>query len=491
MLSQKDRDFQAHIVNLEKLVPRNNFYRRLETKLDLSFIRDLVRQHYSSHMGRPSIDPVVFFKLQLIMFFEGIRSERQLMETVNMRLDHRWYIGYDLNEKVPDHSSLSKIRDRYGLEVFQGFFERIIELCIEAGLVWGKELYFDGTKVRANASVDRMEMRWIWEARQHLKGLFPKGTWFHKVNETNDEQAMPRVDTILTKFVNKYDGTRLTRRPTLSYTRSTDRRVSPSDPDASPMRNFPRDKTKLGYHMQYVVDGGKARIILAALVTPASIMDQTPMLDLARWLRFRWQIQPEIAVGDSKFGTISNILGLENDGIRAFFPIPSLSRSKTLYPLDLFRYDADRNIYLCPERQELRLVSRVNSQELFRYQADPSICNACSVKSKCTKAKSGRSISRSFHQDYLDKVKAYADTEAYQKAFRKRRVWVEPMFAEAKQWHNMRQFRLRGLIKVNIQALLTAAGQNIKRLLKPKVRKYTPDPASAMALRLSPCLTKI
>lgn len=144
MLSQKDRDFQAHIVNLEKLVPRNNFYRRLETKLDLSFIRDLVRQHYSSQMGRPSIDPVVFFKLQLIMFFEGIRSERQLMEMVNMRLDHRWYIGYDLNEKVPDHSSLSKIRDRYGLEVFQGFFERIIELCIEAGLVWGKELYFDG-----------------------------------------------------------------------------------------------------------------------------------------------------------------------------------------------------------------------------------------------------------------------------------------------------------------------------------------------------------
>ena len=247
------------------------------------------------------------------------------------------------------------------------------------------------------------------------------------------------------------------------------------------MRNFPSDKSKLGYHTHYVVDGGKARIILAALVTPASIMDQTPMLDLARWLRFRWQIQPELAVGDSKFATISNILGLENDGIQAFFPIPSLSRSKTLYPLELFRYDADRNIYLCPEGQELHLVSRVNPQELFRYQADPEICNACSVKSKCTKAKSGRSVSRSFHQDYLDKVKAYADTEAYQKAFRKRRVWVEPMFGEAKQWHNMRKFRLRGLIKVNIQALLTAAGQNLKRLLKRKSSSNRPQPPASHA----------
>jgi transposase len=102
-------------------------------------------------MGRPSVDPVVFFKLQLIAFFEGIRSERQLMETVNLNLAHRWFPGYDLAEPVPDHSSLSKIRERFGLEVFQQFFEHIVELCIEAGLVWGEELYFDSTKVQAGA----------------------------------------------------------------------------------------------------------------------------------------------------------------------------------------------------------------------------------------------------------------------------------------------------------------------------------------------------
>jgi transposase len=138
MLAEKECGFQPCVVSLEALVPDDNFYREVEAKLDLSFVRDLVRDCYSIRMGRPSVDPLVFFKLQLIMFFEGIRSERQLMDMVNMRLDHRWLIRYDLNEPVPNHSSLSKIRDRFGLEVFQRFFEHIVELCIEAGLVWGK-----------------------------------------------------------------------------------------------------------------------------------------------------------------------------------------------------------------------------------------------------------------------------------------------------------------------------------------------------------------
>ena len=106
MLSQKARDFQPCVASLEALVPADNFYRQVEAKLDLTFVRDLVRHLYKP-FGRPGIDPVVFFKLQLIMFFEGIRSERQLMDMVAMRLDCRWFIGYDLNENAPDHSSLT------------------------------------------------------------------------------------------------------------------------------------------------------------------------------------------------------------------------------------------------------------------------------------------------------------------------------------------------------------------------------------------------
>jgi transposase len=139
MMGIKDRSFAVlpHNISLEELVPKENFYRRLQSTLDLSFVRDLVRPLYAG-AGRPSVDPVVFCKLQLVMFFEDLRSERKLMSVVADRLSLRWYLGYDLGEPLPDHSSLTRIRERYGLSVFRRFFERIVEMCVEAGLVWGR-----------------------------------------------------------------------------------------------------------------------------------------------------------------------------------------------------------------------------------------------------------------------------------------------------------------------------------------------------------------
>ena len=122
--------------------------------------------------GRPSIDPVVFFKLQLILFFEGIRSERQLMRLVADRLSARWYAGYDLGEALPDHSSLTKIRQRYGLETFRRFFDAIVAQGQEAGLIQGEELYIDATKVVATASLDALKPRFAVAARAHVDDLF-------------------------------------------------------------------------------------------------------------------------------------------------------------------------------------------------------------------------------------------------------------------------------------------------------------------------------
>src|SRR5687767_9696818 len=135
---------QPIAVSLEDLVPQDNFYRHLEAKLNLSFVREWVTEHYAD-CGRPSIDPVVFFKLQLVMFFEGIRSERQLTATASLNLAHRWYLGYPLDETLPDHSSLTRIRRRLGVDIFGRFFEKVVDLCQEANLVWGHELYFDAT----------------------------------------------------------------------------------------------------------------------------------------------------------------------------------------------------------------------------------------------------------------------------------------------------------------------------------------------------------
>src|SRR3712207_408765 len=170
MMGTKIRNFvPLPDLSLEELVPKDNFYRRLEEILDLSFVRDLVEERYAPS-GRPSVDPVVFFKLQLVLFFEGLRSERQLMAVVTDRLSIRWYLGYDLHEPLPDHSSLTRIRNRYGLGTFRHFFEEIIERCAEAGLVWGEELYFDATKIEANASLESIVPRFAVE--QHLQDLF-------------------------------------------------------------------------------------------------------------------------------------------------------------------------------------------------------------------------------------------------------------------------------------------------------------------------------
>jgi transposase len=178
---------QPITVSLEDLVPTDHFYRHLEAKLDLSFIRDWTRELYADR-GRPSIDPVVFFKLQLVMFFEGIRSERKLIETASLNLAHRWYLGYALDEDLPDHSSLTRIRQRLGVAIFERFFERIVDLCQEVGLVWGRELYFDATRVRADADTDSLVPRFYADAQAHVADIFADQL------EPHDELAAPPAE---------------------------------------------------------------------------------------------------------------------------------------------------------------------------------------------------------------------------------------------------------------------------------------------------------
>ncbi len=145
---------------------------------------------------------------------------------------------------------------------------------------------------------------------------------------------------------------------------------------------------------------------------------------------------------------------VERMGIRAYLPTSDLSQRTKFYPAERFHYEAEHDHYLCPQGQTLRLSSRRQSEQVFIYAGEAAVCNACPVKAECTESNSGRHICRSFFQDYLDRVE------------RKRSVWVEPLFGEAKQFHGLRRFRLRGLWKVNIEGVLTAAGQNLKRLLK-------------------------
>jgi transposase len=253
-------------LSLEDLLPVENFYRRLQATLDLSFVRELVEPLYAKG-GRPSVDPVVFFKLQLVMFFEDLRSERQLMRVVSDRLSVRWYLGYDLHESLPDHSSLTRIRERFGLEVFRRFFERIVEECFAAGLVWGEELFFDSTKVEANASLDSRRSHSLVEGRlaEHLAGVFPEGASPAQEDEDDpgvlagvvglegeERQVLAQTNALGHRWIDE-NGRQERELLRQGYKRMADLRMSTTDPDASPMHQKKKKKSasRLGYQTHY------------------------------------------------------------------------------------------------------------------------------------------------------------------------------------------------------------------------------------------------
>ena len=469
--------------SLEDLVPPDHFYRHLERTLDLAFVRDLVRETYAE-IGRPSLDPVVFFKLQLVLFFEGSRSERQLMRVVADRLSLRWYLGYGLGEALPDHSSLTRLRQRYGLAVFRRFFEAITEQCVRAGLVWGKELYVDSTDVAANASIDSLQPRFAVEA--HLARLFkadgedgagggstPTPWPVEPADETRAELAERAAD--------RHDwigaaGRPDRRRTSGTYRRTADFRASPTDPDASPLRPSGTG-SRLGYRDHYVVDGGAARIILTALVTPAEVQDNQPALDLLWRTRFRWKLRPRQITGDRKYGTVENVVAIEDQRIRAYVPEPG--RRAGLFADTDFTYDPDADVYRCPGNRVLRFVSQCATTRRRVYGAPAATCAACALREHCTTSRRGRRVGRSLDEVCLERVRGYHATEPYAEAMRKRAVWVEPLFAEAKAWHGLRRFRLRGAERVNTEALLIAAGQNLKRLLSARGWGRRPWPGGA------------
>src|SRR5438045_3859480 len=278
------------------------------------------------------------------------RSERLLMQLAADRLSVRWYVGYNLDEPLPDHSSLTRIRERYGVELFRRFFEAIVDQCQQAGLVWGKELYVDATKVNANASMESVKPRFAVET--HLANLFaaePAEEAQQVATQDKPASSEPSPQEVMAAPVELHTALSAEQRAVLtqqneerhdwierqgcpdrevthgSYQRVTDFRISTTDPDATIMPTK-GDGRHLGYHTHYVIDGGKARIILAALVTPSEVMENQPMLDLLWRVCFRWHLHPRQVTGDTKYGTLENIVALEDAGIRPYMPLPDFEQ---------------------------------------------------------------------------------------------------------------------------------------------------------------------
>jgi Transposase DDE domain len=250
-------------------------------------------------------------------------------------------------------------------------------------------------------------------------------------------------------------------------------------------------QTHLGYHDHYVVDGGKARIILTALVTPGEVQDNQPAVDLLWHTRFRGKLRPRQVTADAKYGTVENIVAIEREAIRMYVPLSEVGQRADLFGEQEFRYDPATDVSHCPGGKELRFRSQSEATHRRISQAAAADCRACLLREQGTTSPRGRRVSRSLDEDALDRVRGYHATEAYAKAMRKRKVWVEPLFAEAKEWHGLRRFRLRGAEQVNIQAQLIAAGQNLKRLLSNQGwgRRPWPNGAAGVVLPAVPAVT--
>src|SRR5215208_3778579 len=387
MMGTKIRSFapMPRDLSLEHLVTEDNFYHRLEARLDLSFVREIVAPLYAKG-GRPSVDPVVFFKLQIVLFCEDLRGERQLMGVV---ADASAFAGTSattctnpcrITRPSPGSANATALRS-------SGSFSRIVQMCVDAGLVWGEELFFDSTAVEANAANESVVARLaaVDSVEEHHGELFeyspgetgPRPDEQHEDTPRSPDAALPMAGDEALRAANRdrRDWISENGRPdrTVSrggYRRMSDGLLSRTDPDATHTGRA-RTTSRLGYNAHYVVAGGKARVILSALVVPADVKDNLPMLDLLWRSCFRWGLRPHHLTGDSIYGSLHNIKAVEDAGIHAFVPVRDWTHNAPgSFSKKDFRYDEGQNLYVCPEGEELRHIGNSYTERAAKYRAD-------------------------------------------------------------------------------------------------------------------------
>ncbi len=238
---------------LAQLVPKDHFLRKVKKVLDLSFVRESVRELYSKDKGRRSIDPVVAVKIWLIGYLYGISSERRLIEDIKVNLAYRWFINYNLEEEIPNHSSLTRIRDRFGLEKFQEIFDEVIKQCRKKGLITGEHLNVDSTLVRADASIDSMQ-----PIEEFTREIFEKNS---PDEEKPDEPKKPD------------------KKPGRKISNKTHR--STSDPDATLMKKRFRAEAHLSYHCHMTVESG-SRFITGVMTTTGTVTEGPCLPEIIR-----------------------------------------------------------------------------------------------------------------------------------------------------------------------------------------------------------------
>jgi transposase len=435
MLGRKDRDQLELFVtgSLRQLVPDDHILARVDRVLDLSWLRDEVADLYCPDNGRPGVDPEVAVRLMLAGLLLGIVHDRRLMREAQVNLAIRWFVGYALHEALPDHSSLTRIRQRWGAERFRRIFQRSVQACLKARIATGEVVHVDALLIRADVS---------WESlvAQHVEAV---------IDANQDEAA------IAAERDHKQTG---------RY-----KKVCPTDPDATMATNARNRRLEPAYKQHAVVDDVRG-VVLDVEVTTGETNEGQVILDRLDATAATTGQAIRTATADAGYAYAKVYGGLEQRGIDPLIPAKA-EPIRSPVPLRRFRYDAKHDIVKCPRGKVLRPGSPIKHGRFFYARAKD--CARCSLASLClSKGRPNKAVVIS--DDYPALLRARRRRERWsaedQRLYQRHRWRSEGFHGEAKTWHGLARAVRRGLGNMRIQALLTATAVNLKRLAAALLR---------------------
>lgn len=428
---------------LYRHIPQGHFYERLAQVLDLGFVYRLTAPLYAARLGRPSLDPVVFFKCMLVGFFENIVADTELEYRLADSLTLRRFLGYSLEERTPDESTLRKTRQRMPEEAFQAVFSRVLDQCQAAGLLKGRAVGTDSTLVDANASMDSLRHKTL-------------GCTYEEYIVALRRQDQPTATREEAAAQDRKRG---------NGKASNQEWESQTDPEARVMQHAD-GHTHLSYRVDTTVDL-ETGVIVTAGAELANVSDQAdflPRVDEAQETLSQRGLTLLAVVADKGHHSGENLAGIEERGLVGFISSPNTSRGAPGFRREDFTYAAERDRFLCPMGVELRR-RQMPEGAARQYQARGSDCRACPHFGVCTKSNTGRSVSVPIHEELIQANRERVRTPEWRPLLSIRRQRGEGPFGYFKQFGGLRRFMGRGLAYATKKTLIAAVGWNLLRLL--------------------------
>jgi len=411
--------------SLRQLIPDDHIIARVDRVLDLSWLRDEVADLYCADNGRPGIDPEAALRLMLAGFLLGIVHDRRLMREAQVNIAIRWFAGYGLHEVLPDHSSLTRIRQRWGPDRFRRIFERTVKACIAAKIVAGDVVHIDASLIRANVSWDSL-------AQQH-------------------------VDAVQTANAEDAEATKHSRKT------GKFKKICTTDPDATMATNGRNRRLEPASKQHAAVDD-KRGVVLDVEVTTGELNEGQHIVEQVDRTAARTGVAIKTVTADAGYAYGKVYGALEDRGITGVIPAKA-DPSRSAVPLRRFRYDPKNDILKCPRGKILRPQRPTPHGRFFYSKAKD--CRRCSLASLClSKGRVNKAVVISDHYPALLRARRRRDRWSDEdRALYQRHRWrSEGYHGEAKSWHGLARAVRRGLNNMRIQAFLTAAAVNLKRL---------------------------